>query len=145
MKRLSLLVGVSIVLALVTACSETTSRGLTISAAWVSNAPMVDMPGAAYFVIHNNGASEDKLLSVESDIARTLEMHETRQSGGMLDMSPVSNVSIPAGGVVEFKPGSFHVMLIGLTRALKAGEKVQLTLNFEKAGKIPVTAEVREQ
>jgi copper(I)-binding protein len=46
---------------------------------------------------------------------------------------------------VELKPGGFHMMLMGLTRPLKTGDKVQLTLNFEKAGKIPVTAEVKEQ
>jgi len=46
---------------------------------------------------------------------------------------------------VELKPGGFHMMLMGLTRPLKVGDKVQFTLNFEKAGKIPVMAEVKEQ
>ena len=61
----------------------------------------------------------------------------------MMQMSPVPNIPVPANGKVELKPGGFHLMLIGLTRPLKIGDKVQLTLNFEKAGKIPVTAEVQ--
>ena len=45
---------------------------------------------------------------------------------------------------VELKPGSYHIMLIGLTRELVAGEKIDITLKFEKAGDVKVTAEVRE-
>jgi copper(I)-binding protein len=89
-------------------------------------------------------AAEDKLLSVESDVAKTIELHETKESSGMMAMSPVPNIPVPANGKAELKPGGFHVMLIGLNRELKAGDKVQLTLNFEKAGKVPVTAEVKE-
>ena len=63
----------------------------------------------------------------------------------MMQMSPVPNIPVPANGRVELKPGRLHLMLINLTRQLKPGDKVQLALNFEKAGKIPVTAEVREQ
>ena len=119
--------------------------GITASDAWARPSPMMERAGAAYLVIQNNGAAEDRLLSVESDIAKTIELHETQESGGMLEMSPVPNVPVPANGKAELKPGGFHVMLIGLNRELKVGDKVQLALNFEKAGKIPVTAEVKEQ
>jgi copper(I)-binding protein len=122
-----------------------TTGGITVSDAWARPSPMMERAGAAYLVIQNNGAAEDRLLSVESDIAKTIELHETKESGGMMEMSPVPNIPVPAGGRTELKPGGLHVMLIGLNRELKAGDKVQLALNFEKAGKIPVTAEVREQ
>jgi periplasmic copper chaperone A len=119
--------------------------GITVSDAWARPSPMMERAGAAYLVIQNNGAAEDKLLSVESDVAQTIELHETKETNGMMAMSPVPNIPVPANGKAELKPGGFHVMLIGLTRELKVGDKVQLTLNFEKAGKIPVTAEVKEQ
>ena len=119
--------------------------GITVSDAWARPSPMMERAGAAYLVIQNSGAAEDRLLSVESDIAKTIELHETQESGGMLAMSPVPNIPVPANGRTELKPGGLHVMLIGLNRELKAGDKVQLTLNFEKAGKVPVTAEVKEQ
>jgi copper(I)-binding protein len=110
----------------------------------VRNPITPDQPGAGYLVIQNSGAA-DKLLSVTSDVAQTIELHESMMSGNMMSMSPVPNIEVPANGKVELKPGGFHMMLIGLTRPLKVGDKVQLTLNFEKAGKIPVTADVREQ
>ena len=147
MKRLAI-VGVVLMFAVVmTACggsSDSTTSGLTVSDAWVRNPITPDQPGAGYLVIQNNGAA-DKLLSVTSDIVQTIELHESMMSGNMMQMSPVPNIEVPANGKVELKPGGFHLMLIGLTRPLKVGDKVQLTLNFEKAGKIPVTADVRDQ
>lgn len=122
-----------------------TTGGITVSEAWARPSPMMNRAGAAYMVLQNSGAAEDKLLSVESDVAQTIELHETKEMNGMMQMSPVPNILVPANGKTELKPGGLHVMLIDLTRELKAGDKVQLTLNFEKAGKVPVTAEVKEQ
>ena len=122
-----------------------TTGGITVSDAWVRTSPMMDRAGAAYLVMQNNGAAKINCCPWKSDVAQTIELHETKRSNGMMQMSPVPNIPVPANGKAELKPGGFHVMLIGLTRELKAGDKVQLTLNFEKAGKVPVTAEVKEQ
>ena len=146
--RRALVVSVVLLAALaLTACggSGGTTGGITVSEAWVRPSPMMERAGAAYMVLQNNGAAEDKLLSVESDVAKTLELHETKEMNGMMQMSPVPNIPVPANGKAELKPGGYHVMLMNLNRELKAGDKLQLTLNFEKAGKIPVTAEVKEQ
>ena len=62
----------------------------------------------------------------------------------MMGMQPIARLEIPAGGTVELKPGSYHIMLIDLTKELKAGDTIEITLKFEKAGEITVTAEVRE-
>jgi copper(I)-binding protein len=141
----SVLVLAALALAACGGSGGTASGGITVSDAWALPSPMMERAGAAYMVLRNNGAAADKLLSVESDVAKTIELHETKESSGMMAMSPVPNIPVPANGKAELKPGGFHVMLIGLNRELKAGDKVQLTLNFEKAGKVPVTAEVKEQ
>ena len=65
-------------------------------------------------------------------------------AGSMLGMQRIERLEIPAGATVELKPGSFHLMLIDLTQELKAGETIEMTLSFEKAGDVKVTAEVRE-
>ena len=44
---------------------------------------------------------------------------------------------------MALKPGSYHVMLIGLKKPLTAGETFPLTLTFEKAGNISVTVPVQ--
>jgi copper(I)-binding protein len=58
-------------------------------------------------------------------------------------MRPIDYVEVPANGEAELKPGGMHIMLIGLKRDLKAGEKIPLVLVFENAGEIDVQAEVR--
>ena len=52
-------------------------------------------------------------------------------------------VAIPAGGSVTLKPGSYHVMLMGLKKPLVVGQSIPLTLTFAKAGNISVTVPVQ--
>ena len=63
---------------------------------------------------------------------------------GMMGMRPIARLEIPAGGTVELMPGGYHIMLIDLNQELKVGDKIEVTLKFEKAGDVKVTAEVRE-
>jgi copper(I)-binding protein len=110
--------------------------------------PAAGMPGdamnsAAYMLLVNKGDVTDRLLRVESDVAQAVELHESTMEGDVMRMNPVQFVEVPAKGQAELKPGGFHVMLIGLKRDLKPGEKITLTLIFEKSGPITVDAEVR--
>jgi copper(I)-binding protein len=125
-------------------CQPRAAGGLTVSEAWVRSSPMVDRAGAAYFVISNTGRQADRLLAVRSDVAATIELHETKDVGGMMEMAPVSGIEVPAGGSVALEPGGLHVMLLDLTRTLAAGERVTLTLEFETAEDLVIGAEVRE-
>ena len=61
----------------------------------------------------------------------------------MMMMREVRKIDVPAGHKVEMKPGGYHLMLLGLKRDLKAGETIGVTLEFEKAGKIPAIATIR--
>ncbi len=99
--------------------------------------------GAAYMLIANQGETNDKLLGVTSDVAQFVEVHKTEMQDGVMRMQQVEFIEIPAKSQVELKPGGYHVMLIGLNRDLVPGDKIQLLLNFEKAGDISVEAEVR--
>lgn len=100
---------------------------------------------AAYFTITNTSGTADALLSATSAAAAKVELHETTTDGaGMMGMHPVPRLDIPAGGSVQLKPGSFHLMLMGLTGDLVVGKTIQLDLVFEHAGKVVVTAEIRQ-
>jgi hypothetical protein len=122
--------------------------------------------GAAYMKIENTGSEADALLGAASPVAETVEVHETvameapaptdgmggmetpaasdGMGGGMMGMQPIARLEIPAGGSVALEPGGYHIMLIGLKQELVAGETIEITLTFEKAGEVKVTAEVRE-
>ena len=76
------------------------------------------------------------LVAVSSPVAKIVEIHEMKHEGGMMRMNAVDKVALPAGKVVEMKPGGFHVMLMDLVAPLNAGETVSLQLTFEdRAGK----------
>lgn len=105
---------------------------------------MAGTNSAAYMVIRNTGGQADKLIKAESDVAKSVELHNVKMENDVMKMFQVDGVDVPANGQAELKPGSFHVMLIGLTRDLKAGDKIQLTLTFATAGTVVVEAEVRE-
>jgi len=109
-----------------------------------TNDQMVDMDAvsAAYFTIINDGGEDDSLIGVASDAARDVSMHQTRYKDDVAEMVMIQEIVIPAGKTVELRPGSYHVMLVGVTRDLVEGKKIDLTLHFRKSGEIPVTAEI---
>jgi copper(I)-binding protein len=114
---------------------------------------MANMPGmsgsgansAAYLVIVNDGSEADSLIGVASEVADSAEMHETRIENNLAQMVPVSRVEVPAHGSIEFKPGGYHVMLVGLTQDLKVGNTLKLTLQFEKSGEITLDVPIRQE
>ena len=101
------------------------------------------MASAAYFVIVNDGAQADTLIGASSDVAKGTDLHETRIKDNIAEMVPVARLDIPAGGRIEFNPDGYHVMLNGLTRDLKIGDTIKLTLQFEKSGAIAFDVPIR--
>jgi copper(I)-binding protein len=58
---------------------------------------------------------------------------------GVMKMRPLKGgLEIKPGQSVEFKPGSYHIMLLDLKQPLQKGEHVKGTLTFEKAGSVDV-------
>ncbi|RON10531.1 copper resistance protein CopZ [Pseudomonas brassicacearum] len=107
------------------------------------NAPTV----AAYFVIHNNGKTADRLLGVASPISGKAELHEHVKQNDLMKMQQVPSVEIPAGGDITFAPMAYHVMLLELKdrSLLHDGKRFPLTLHFEKSGDVTVEVAVQKQ
>ena len=120
-----------------------TPKELTINEAWARPAS-AGGNSAVFFVIDNQTTEDDVLLMASTDVA-TAELHLSMMEGEVMKMMPQESVAVPANTAVEFKPGSFHVMLIGLEKDLLVGETVTVELQFEKAGEITVIAPIKEQ
>lgn len=146
----------TIILLILSACAKgAAGSSIKIQDAWVRAASVMSdqnqgqmghMGGsmsAAYMRISNSGSEPDRLRKASSDVANSVEIHVSEMKDGVMTMHPVESVEVPAKGQVELKPGGLHIMLIGITRDLAAGEKVKLSLDFEKAGEIQIEAEVR--
>lgn len=128
---------------LVSACGAT-SRELAIQDAW-ARPTSAGENGAAYFMISNGTSVTDTLLSVSCDIATAAEVHMSMgDANGVMSMQMQEAVTIPAGESVDFKPGGLHVMLVNLTRDLKPGDTITLTLNFKETGNVVVEVQVKE-
>ena len=99
---------------------------------------------AAYFEVKNKGAA-DKIVSANCDCAKATELHNVKMIDGAMKMYQVQAMDIPADGELKLKPGSYHIMLIGLNRPLVAGETLPIKVKFEKAGEVTLQAKVKDK
>jgi len=142
MKRLISLV----ILGATTMASLAQTPAVTVTQPWV-RATVAEQQSTGAFMVLRAG-SPSRLVAVQSRVAASVEMHEMVMEGDVMRMRAMPAVALAAGADVTFKPGSYHLMLMGLKQPLKPGEKVPLTLVFESAdGKqrqqLDVQAEVR--
>jgi copper(I)-binding protein len=100
--------------------------------------------GVVYLTLINEGPAADRLIGAQTDVAATVELHQTTLNNGIAHMQPVSGIDVPAGGRVAIQPGGYHLMLIGLKRALKIGDRFEIALQFQKSGQLIVEVEVRQ-
>jgi copper(I)-binding protein len=98
---------------------------------------------AVYMEIHNEAATADRLTAASSNAAAVVELHRTTMSAGMSRMARVASIPVPARGRTELKPGGYHVMLIGLKKDLKVGDRVNVRLTFARGGTVTIAAGVR--
>lgn len=123
--------------------TEPAGGSISIGQAWVRAGQSAGAT-AAYMAITNGTPTDETLVAVSTDVAASASLHQTTtDSSGMTGMHPVGGVKIPPGATVTLEPGGYHVMLEGLTGDLTPGQIVPLTLTFQGAGPIKVSAEVR--
>ena len=110
-----------------------------------ARAALKDGTSAVYMLLHNHGAEDDALVGVSTDVAASAETHLSQMGAdGTMQMIPQESIALPAGGEVELKPGSYHIMLIGLVKDLKVGDNITITLHFEKHEDITLTVPVMD-
>lgn len=116
---------------------------ITVDGAFVRQSVGKMGASGAFMTLHNHGHHADRLTGAGTPVAGKAEIHRTSVGAdGVMKMRPVAVVDVPAGGMVELKPGGLHVMLMHLKEELKPGMEIPLTLTFEKAGDVTVTIPV---
>ena len=106
-----------------------------VQAAW-SRPAAQGTTGAGFMVLANPDAKADALVSVQSPFAREVQIHQSSMKNGIASMQKLGQVTVPAGGRVAFAPGGYHLMLMGLTKALNPGDAVPATLTFASGAKV---------
>ena len=117
---------------------------LSIDGAWSRETAPGQSVGGAFMAISNSGARADRLMSGSSPVAGEVQIHTMSMDGAVMRMRQVQGgLEVPAHGRLELRPGGFHVMFIGLKLALRQGERVPLTLRFQRAGQVTVQVSVQ--
>lgn len=106
---------------------------------WVRWVPPTSRNSAAYFTIENPSLANDFLVAASSPRARVAELHKTVEVGLAKSMQPVKAIPVSGATRLELSPGGYHIMLIDLTAPLQEGEKIPMTLEFKRSGKIDVS------
>ena len=101
---------------------------------------------AGFMTIENEGDQSDKLLSVtDVSFAKQVEIHETTMDNNVMKMRPLNQgLTIPAKSKVQLKPGSYHIMFMGLTEPIVKNKKYKASLNFEQSGSITIEFSAEE-
>ena len=115
---------------------------LSISGAFARATAGKAKAGGGFLMIKNAGEA-DRLVAASAAVSKKTELHTHIMDGDVMRMREVEGgIEVPANGMVALKPGSFHVMFMGLKAPLKKGEKFPLELTFEKAGKVTVDVDI---
>ena len=117
---------------------------LLITKIWARTTPKTAKTGAAFFMIKNNGETDDTLIGVSSKLAKKTEIHQSSMEKGIMKMRHVGKVSVPAGEIAFLKPGSFHIMFMGLYNPINKGDEFPLTLIFKKSGTLKIIVKAQK-
>lgn len=140
--RLIAVLAAALMLPLLPLNSQAESGGITVSQAWSRATPGGVRTGGAFLQITASAAAGDRLVDAKSGAAERVELHTHIHEGGVMKMRRVEAIDVPAGETVTLAPGGYHLMLMNLQQPLREGDTLDLTLVFEKAGEIEVTATV---
>ena len=111
---------------------------IEIDNAWTRATPPGAKTAAGYMTIRNQSSLPDRLIGAASPLAARVEMHVHLHDGDVMRMRQVKGYDIPANGSLELKSGSAHLMFVDIKRPFKEGEKIPVTLRFERAGEMKV-------
>jgi copper(I)-binding protein len=123
---------------------EVKAGDLVITQAWSRATPGGAKIGGGYLTIENKGSAPDRLIGGSSDVAGNVQVHEMAMNNGVMTMRPLDKgLAIEPGKTVKLAPGGYHLMLMDLKSPLKQGDKLPVTLEFEKAGKVKLSLDVQ--
>ncbi|MGB6534639.1 MAG: copper chaperone PCu(A)C [Xanthobacteraceae bacterium] len=118
-----------------TAAAEYHVGSLQITQPWARATPKGADSGAAYMTVTNTGSRVERLSCVSSPTAGKCQIHQMTMQDGVMKMRPVADgLAVKPGQTVTFKPGGYHVMLVGLKAPLEQGKTVEATLKVANGG-----------
>ncbi len=119
-------------------------RPVTIRDAWIRESPPGVEMMAGYLSLRNDGTRQQVLIGASSAGFGEVMIHRTTEKDGMAGMVHASQIELPPNTSLAFAPGGLHLMLMKPTRALRAGDRVSINLEFRDGLVVPFAFEVRK-
>ncbi|MDQ3059822.1 MAG: copper chaperone PCu(A)C [Pseudomonadota bacterium] len=119
----------TLTLALGSACLH--AQTVEVHNAWVRSTVPGQKGTGAFMSL--TAQESTRLVGIDSPVAGVAEVHEMKMEGDVMKMRALPGLDLPAGKRVEFKPGSYHVMLMDLKQPLPKDTSVPLVLRFKNA------------
>lgn len=116
---------------------------ISVSDAYVRQAPPGAMATGAFMVIRNAGPKEVRVVKASNPASRLTELHTHLNEGGVMKMRQVKDIPVPPGGETVLKPGGLHVMMIELKSPLKEGDMVPITLGLDDGSSKEISVPVK--
>jgi copper(I)-binding protein len=143
-RKITIAAALAVVFAAPARAEDAKAGDLVITQAWSRATPVGAKVAGAYLTVENKGATADRLLGGSGDVAGRVEIHEMAVDNGVMKMRPLDKgLAIEPGKTMKLAPGGYHLMLLDLKTQFKQGDKVPVTLEFEKAGKVQLTLDVQ--
>jgi copper(I)-binding protein len=117
---------------------------LTVGEAIVSPTRGTVPTNAVYLTVYNGGQEADRLLGAASPDARSVMLHVTETEGGIARMKAAAGLAVPPQAATVLAPGGAHLMVTGPARPLRVGQRLPLTLRFQRTGAVRIEAVVAE-
>jgi copper(I)-binding protein len=115
---------------------------IQVEQAWVRWLP-ADLPGAGYMTLINAGNSNVVLIDVTSPDYDGISIHQTQDEHGTSRMVAVASIALKPHSTVRFAEGGYHLMLMRPRRPIQPGDKVSISLHFDKGPAVSVPFDVR--
>jgi len=132
------------ILALTAIAAATEEAGVSVRDAWVRETPPGIAMTAGYMVLQNKTSRSQVLVAARSSGFETVTIHRTVAKQGMTGMEHASKIELLPNASLLFAPGGYHLMLLNPKRPLRAGDRVDITLEFRGGLVLPVAYEVRK-
>ena len=88
---------------------------LVINHPWSRATPKGATVAGGYLKITNTGTAPDRFVAGSSEAGTRFEIHEMSMDGGVMKMRALpGGIEIAPGATFELKPGSYHVMFVGI-------------------------------
>jgi len=135
---------VCLILALTLVAAANEAADVSVRDAWVRETPPGMTMMAGYMELRNNTSQPQVLVAASSSDFETVMIHRTIVKNGMASMVHASQIELTPIASFIFTQGGYHLMLMSPKRTLRAGNRVDINLEFRSGLRLLVSFEVRQ-